>query len=134
MGINYHPDLGEALWCDYSGMAPEMIKTRIAIVIVPRACQRARLTTVVPLSTTPPQIVRPWHVRLDRDPLPGGGAGDVWAKCDMINVVSFDRLRGYFRRWRGRREYYKMKVSLKELEAIRQGVLNALGHPWQEHL
>jgi len=134
MGINYHPDLGEALWCDYSGREPEMIKTRIAIVIVPRACQRSRLTTVVPLSTTPPRLVRPWHVRLDRDPLPEGGADEVWAKCDMINVVSFDRLRGHFRRWRGRREYHKMRVSLKELQSIRQGVLNALGHPWHGHL
>lgn len=130
MAISYHPDVGEALWCDYDGRAPEMIKRRLAVVIVPKSVQRSRLATVVPISTTPPEIVKPWHVRLGSDPYPEGGADEVWAKCDMINVVSFDRLGGYYRRWRGRREYRKMRVSLDELRAIREGVLAGLGHPW----
>ena len=131
MGIDYHPNLGEALWCDYGGIEPEMCKRRLAVVVVPRACQRKRLTTVVPISTTPPETVRPWHIRLSRDPYPKGKkGGEIWAKCDMLNVVSFDRLGGYYTRWNGRRQYQKMHVSMEELQAIRQGVLNALGHPW----
>ena len=40
MGITYHPDLGEALWCDYAGIEPEMCKRRIAVVIVPNGPTR----------------------------------------------------------------------------------------------
>ena len=130
MGIQYHPDLGEALWCDYAGVSPEMIKRRLVVIIVPKACQRMPLTTVVPISATPPVVVRPWHVRLQRDPYPNGTSAELWVKCDMLNVVSFERLSGYHTRWNGRREYRKMRVSMDELRAIRQGVLNALGHPW----
>lgn len=130
MSIQYHPDLGEALWCEYDGLAPEMIKRRLAIVLTPKACQRLRITTVVPISTTPPDIVRPWHVRLGRDPLPNAKPGTVWVKCDMISVVSFARLSGYHTRWNGRREYRKLRVTPAEIRAIRDGVLSALGHPW----
>ncbi len=127
MGITYHPDLGEALWCDYSGIDPEMCKRRIAAVIVPKASQRHRLTTVVPISASPPPIVQPRHVKLDRDPYPMGTAPELWAKCDMLSVVSFDRLMGHHIRWRGKRQYQKMQVSMTELIAIREGVLKALG-------
>ena len=127
MGISYHPDLGEALWCDYTGIRPEMIKRRLAVVLTPKACQRVGLATVIPISCTPPQMERPWHVRLTRDPYPKGDKREVWAKCDMINVVSFERLSGYHVRWNGRRKYLKMRVSMEELAHIRNGVLAALG-------
>lgn len=132
MGINYHPDLGEALWCDYTGKEPEMCKRRIAVVVTPRELQRYRLTTVVPISASPPEDVKPWHVRLGRDPYPKGTAKELWAKCDMVSVVSFDRLMGYHYRWNGARKYQKMQVSLDELIAIREGVLKGLGlHGWK---
>lgn len=127
VGIQYHPSIGEALWCDFSGQEPEMVKRRLVVVIVPKACQRPQLTTVVPISATRPEVVRPWHVKLDRDPYPEGTKTELWAKCDMISVVCFDRLSGYHRRWAGRREYRKMQVSMNELTAIRNGVLAALG-------
>jgi len=127
MGIDYHPDVGEALWCDYTGIEPEMVKRRLAVVIVPRASQRHRLTTVVPISCAKPEVVRPWHVMLGRDPYPKGNKSELWVKCDMLNVVCFDRLWGYHTRWNGRRKYQKMQVSLVELEAIREGVLSSLG-------
>ena len=56
-----------------------------------------------------------------------GDKGEVWAKCDIINVVSFERLSGYHVRWNGRRKYLKMRVSMEELVHIRNGVLAALG-------
>ena len=117
-GPQYHPDLGEALWCDYAGVSPEMVKRRLAVVVVPKACQRMHLTTVVPISATPPVVVRPWHVRLQRDPYPNGTAAELWVKCDMLNVVSFERLSGYHTRWNGRREYRKLRVSMDELRAV----------------
>lgn len=132
MGIDYHPDLGEALWCNYTGIEPEMTKRRIVVVVVPKASQRFRLTTVVALSATRPEIIKPWHVKLERDPYPKGTASEVWAKCDMLNVVSFDRLGGYHFRWDGGRKYQKMRVSASELDAIREGILTALGlDGWQ---
>lgn len=99
MGITYHPSLGEALWCEYAGLEPEMIKRRLVVVIVPKTSQRHKLTTVVPISTTPPEVIKPWHVRLNRDPYPEGKATELWVKCDMINVVCFQRLGGYYMRW-----------------------------------
>jgi uncharacterized protein YifN (PemK superfamily) len=127
MAISYHPDLGEALWCTYSGIEPEMVKRRIVVVLTPKACQRAGMATVIPISCTHPGIVRPWHVKLGRDPYPKGNKPELWAKCDMLNVVSFERLSGYHYRWNGKRKYLKMQVSMDELVSIRQGVLAALG-------
>ena len=127
MAIAFHPSLGEALWCDYDGMPPEMVKRRLAVVVSPKQCQRHRLVTVVPISATPPQVVRPWHVRLQRDPLPRGAKPEVWVKCDMVNVVSFDRLHGHYTRWNGRRQFQSLQVSNEELAAIRCGILRAFG-------
>lgn len=127
MGISYHPAIGEALWCDYAGIEPEMVKHRLVVVIVPKASQRYNLTTVVPISATAPPELKPWHVKLGRDPYPKGTAKELWAKCDMINVVCFERLSGYHYRWNGARKYQTMKVSAEELVAIRRGVLHSLG-------
>jgi mRNA interferase MazF len=127
MAITYHPTIGEALWCDYSGIEPEMVKRRLVIVITPKTSQRFNLTTVVPISATEPTEAKPWHVRLQRDPWPKGNKADLWVECDVINVVCFHRLSGYHYRWNGARKYVKMHVSLAELGAIRAGVLAALG-------
>lgn len=126
MGIKYHPRVGEALYCEYAGIEPEMVKRRLVVVVSPKAVERHGLVTVVPLSTTAPDPVKPWHVRLSRDPLPGSNS-EVWAKCDMINVVCFERLWGRYSRWQGKREYVKMQVSIDDLRAIRQGMAQSLG-------
>lgn len=68
MPITYNPTLGEALWCTYDGMEPEMVKRRVVVVISPRAAIRPGLVTVIPLSATLPAVAQPWHVKLDRDP------------------------------------------------------------------
>jgi mRNA interferase MazF len=127
MAISYHPAIGEALWCDYTGIEPEMVKRRLVVVVAPRASQRFNLTTVVPISASAPEEARPWHVKLQRDPWPKGDKADLWVKCDMINVVCFHRLCGYHFRWNGSRKYAKMQVSFAELKEIRAGVLSALG-------
>lgn len=127
MPIAYHPGVAEVLWCDFDGRQPEMQKRRLVVVVSPKAAQRHQLVTVVPLSTTEPQEPKPWHCRLERDPLPKGSGKTVWAKCDMIAVVCFDRLSGYHTRWAGKRQYQTLKVSLAELQAIRVGMLHSLG-------
>lgn len=127
MPIAYHPRVAEVLWCDFDGIEPEMVKRRLVVVVSPKAVQRHRLVTVVPLSSTPPNPIHPWHHQLERDPLPEGTAAEVWAKCDMISVVCFDRLMGYHTRWQGKRQYKTLKVSLTDLLAIREGMLHGLG-------
>jgi mRNA interferase MazF len=127
VAIEYHPALGEALWCDYTGIEPEMIKRRLVVVVTPKPSQRHKLTTVVPISATSPTTVLPWHVRLNRDPFPQGDKEELWVKCDMINVVCFGRLSGYHYRWNGARKYRTMSVSLDELRSIRRGILASLG-------
>jgi uncharacterized protein YifN (PemK superfamily) len=92
MGIQYHPDVAEALWCNYDGIEPEMVKRRLVVVVSPKAAQRHRLVTVVPISATKPEVIKPWHFKLSRDPLPDGNKAEVWVKCDMINVVCFRNL------------------------------------------
>jgi uncharacterized protein YifN (PemK superfamily) len=85
------------------------------------------LVTVVPISATPPNPVRAWHHKLERDPLPGGKVAEVWAKCDMISVVCFSRLTGYYKRWRGERQYKTLTISLTDIRGIRRGMLYGLG-------
>jgi len=53
------------------------------------------------LSTTPPDPIQDWHYVLGKDPHPKPSGKTVWAKCDMIAVVGFDRLHGSYSRWNG---------------------------------
>lgn len=127
MPITYHPAVREVLWCQFDGVEPEMVKRRTVVVISPKSVQRARLVTVVPLSTTPPDPMHPWHCQLEKDPLPHASGATVYAKCDMVAVVCFDRLHGFYKRWNGQRKYSPVFISLNELRAIRRGLLFGLG-------
>ena len=134
--LPYHPRQREVLRCDYSGLVPpEMCKVRWAVVVSPKFLNRPNLCTVVPLSTTTPQNIQPYHVKLDRDPCPAPSGEDVWAKCDMIMTVSFSRLAGAWsgKRPDGKRNYVALAVSQGEFTRINQGVLAALGlsHLWK---
>ena len=85
---------------------------------------------MVPLSTTRPAPVEPFHHRLDPQSLPARYArAETWAKCDMLCTVSFDRL-DRVRAGRnpdGSRRYVVHRVLPEDLLAIRRGVLAALG-------
>jgi uncharacterized protein YifN (PemK superfamily) len=53
----------------------------------------------------------------------------VWAKCDMIATVSFDRL-DLFRTGRdqtGKRRYLQPRLPEDKLRRVRRGILFALG-------
>lgn len=112
------------LMCDFSGFrAPEMVKTRPIVVVSPNHLRRPGLVTVVPLSTTDPDPVEPYHYRFEKDPMPQC-EGAAWAKCDMVATVSIDRLD----RLRVKRGIYTMRyVSTEELAAIRQCMKYAMG-------
>ena len=93
MPIMFRPKPGHVLYCDFKGyIAPEIVKTRPVVVISPAHLSRVNLVTVVPLSTTAPTPVEGHHYKLLGNPIPGSSAIEVWAKCDLVATVCFDRL------------------------------------------
>lgn len=129
--LNYHPNIGEILICDYYGFKePEMVKVRPVVVVSPRFRAGSRLCTVVPLSTTEPVPQKSYHYQLELErklPQPFDSAV-CWVKADMLNTVSLDRL-SLIRcgKSSGVRNYYKAKVSSEQLLAIQQAIKNGLG-------
>ncbi|MCB2262485.1 MAG: hypothetical protein LGR52_06035, partial [Candidatus Thiosymbion ectosymbiont of Robbea hypermnestra] len=77
-----------------------------------------------------PNPVEPFHHRMDPRSLPGKLAGkETWAKCDMLATVSLERLDRVMVRKNpgGKRTYVTAPVTADDLEAIRRGVVIALG-------
>ena len=133
MGIPYHPEQGTIVICDFNRgfLPPEMIKRRPAVVVSPRLRHRKGLCTVVPLSTTPPKEIAPYHFKLHVTPvLPRPyNANFHWVKADMIYTVSFSRLFMPFngKDTSGRRQYDVRVIDKADLLKIQQCMLNALG-------
>lgn len=130
MAIKLHPDRGEILVCDFSGtISPEICKKRPVIVLTPRYRKTYRLITVVPLSTTAPEVVQSWHAKLYIE-LPKPYDSPVsWVKGDNIMTVSFDRL-SPFRAGKdsfGKRIYPRVFLSKEHMARVWDCVLNGLG-------
>ena len=91
----FYPKTGHILICNFDKgfVPPEMVKRRPIVVISRTETHSRRLCTVVPLSTTIPKTIKPWHVALKIDSVSSNSEIEtIWAKCDMIYTVSFDRL------------------------------------------
>ncbi|WP_374944657.1 type II toxin-antitoxin system PemK/MazF family toxin [Sphingomonas sp.] len=134
MPLSYYPPAGEILVCHYDldPVEPEMRKTRPVVVVGPRLRRRARLVTVVPLSTTEPIPVERFQYRIDLDPAlpPPFDAPVAWAKCDMVSSVSLDRLDRFKiprARYGGPRQWMVGRVSPEQLRAVRVATLCGLG-------
>ncbi|OUJ14348.1 type II toxin-antitoxin system PemK/MazF family toxin [Acetobacter sp. DsW_063] len=134
MAIEKAPNLGQVLLCDFSDgfKEPEMIKLRPVVVISPPISWRPGLTTVVALSTTPPDPKRPYHCLLRLNPKPPApwDVEDVWVKADLIMTVGFHRLnliRDGKNPQTGKRKYYMNCVSNQNLKEIRACILHGLG-------
>lgn len=129
MPLHYQPKPRSIVVCDFAGFRePEIVKRRPVVVLAVHK-RNSRLVTVVPLSTTAPNPVEAHHYRLRQNPIPGTRASEVWAKCDMLAVVSIERL-DLVRTPRGpdgRRQYLKLQVGQDQFDAIRRGVVSALG-------
>jgi uncharacterized protein YifN (PemK superfamily) len=130
MPVPFQPKPRTVLYCDFEGfIEPEMIKRRPVIVLAAHK-RNSKLVTVVPLSTTAPALLETHHVKLLQNPLPSGQAVEVWAKCDMVAVVSTERLdliRTGKRLQNGKREYVVPRIGHEQFGAIRMGVVSALG-------
>lgn len=125
-GLSFHPHAGTMVYCDFRGNEqPEIIKKRPVIIVTPRLPHRNNLCTVVPTSTTPPDHPQPYHVRLSKNYHPNEPDDvPVWAKCDLLTNISMARLD----RFRvGHRKYHAPRISSEDLQAVRVGILHALG-------
>ncbi len=120
---HFYPKRGHVLLCDFSRgfVEPEMIKRRPVVVVSPSDTHSRRLCTVIPLSTTEPSPVKPWHYALKSNPNPLETSDvQVWAKCDMLYTVSFDRLDKFHRKTRTGREYMSPHMNIDEFQQIIQ--------------
>lgn len=134
MPLSYYPPAGEVVLCRYPQdvISPEIGKTRPVVVVGPRLRRRGGLATIVPLSTTGPNPVEPYHVliRLPQ-PLPAPfDSPDMWAKCDLLSSVALDRLDRFKvkgSRHGGPRRFTTGRVSAEQLVALRAAVIQGLG-------
>jgi mRNA interferase MazF len=131
MAIRFHPEIGAVVICDFTSfVSPEMTKRRPAIDISPRFRERAELCTVVPLSTTPPPVVMPYHHKLFIAPvLPTPYDHEFhWVKADMVYSVSFARLYLFHKKdEQGKRIYDVRTIGNSDLVAIQKCVLHGIG-------
>lgn len=132
MAIQFHPQPGTILICDFDGLKdPEMIKRRPVVTISPKFRSRPDLVAVVPCSTTRPNAVYGYHHKLEVDPpLPAPYDSPWhWVKADMVYTVGFHRL--FVPQTKkaadGTRQYDIRLVTEDDLKAIRACVLRGLG-------
>ncbi len=133
MALNHHPKIGDVLMCGFPECLrePEMVKARPVVVVTKEHRGRPLLCTVVPFSTTHPDPILDFHVRIDEQRLPRPlSNNETWAKCDMLYTLSLDRLeriRCGKDRATGRRIYETGRIGVEELRAIRRAIAFALG-------
>lgn len=132
MPLTFKPSPGMVLVCNYDTgfRPPEMVKVRPVVVVSPQR-HNGLTCTIVPLSTTEPEHPSDLQHELHPFSLPARlrSRGRTWAKCDMVNTVSLERLdrvkdgRGPD----GIRKFVTQSVTLDDLHSIRRGILLALG-------
>ena len=133
MALQFHPEQGTILICDFKGfISPEMVKRRPVVVVSPRLRNRGNLCAVVPLSATEPRKIEPYHFRLHTNPvLPAPYTNPVhWVKADMVYTVAFDRLALMthgLKDAQGRRIYDQRVVDKADLLKIQSALLHGLG-------
>lgn len=131
MALPFDPKPGTIVICDFRGfIPPEMVKPRPAIVVSPKFRRRQGLCTIVPLSTTPPQRVEPYHHFLTIDPpLPYPfDAPSSWVKGDLLYTVSYGRLDlPHERQPFSKRVFVTRMISQDDLEKIRICIQHGLG-------
>jgi mRNA interferase MazF len=132
MAIQFHPEPGTILICNFEGLkSPEMVKRRPVVVLSPRFKNRSGLCTVVPMSTTEPEKIQSYHHKLHTaPPLPEPfSSPSHWVKADMIYTVSFARLSLLFSKKDdgGKRIYDQRVIDAADLLKIRAAVLHGIG-------
>jgi uncharacterized protein YifN (PemK superfamily) len=127
--LQYQPKEGAIVKCDFSGyIIPEIVKKRPVIVISAHKAN-AKLVTVVPLSATPPTKIEYYHLELDlsveKNIEPYLSNCKRWFKCDLVYVVSIERMDRYKNRFTGKRD--TPQVSIRTLRVVKEMVRLANG-------
>ena len=100
-----------------------MLKIRKVVVISPTSSHNRRLCTVVPTSSTAPEVQHAWHHLLHINPIQSDGYKELWVKCDMIYTVSFERLDKLHRKTRSKgREYFVPRLNTDDMQGVISGV------------
>ena|SRR5437899_8071344 len=97
-----------------------MVKKRPVVVVSTKQSHGRRLCTVVPFSTTEAKLANGWHHPLPHVTVPGWTAqGQIWAKCDMLATVSFERLHKPYVKTRSHgRSYSELVLVPDDMAAI----------------
>ena len=104
----------------------------IQLVISPPISARSSLTTVVALSTTPPDPICNYHYLLPRASLPQIGqfqTNDTWVKGDMVYAVGFHRLDQIKlgKKKDGKRLYFTNRLGRETMKEVYSCVLHSIG-------
>ena len=131
MPIKYNPQKGQILMCDFTKgfEVPEIVKERPVIVF--KSSSRAKLVTIVPLSTVAPPEVHNFHMIVPNKELPNSAwfkNNESWLKGDMIYTVGWQRLSPVkMPRKNGKRAYYTGRISFDMLKNLEKCVLHGIG-------
>lgn len=130
MTLHFHPERGTILTCDFHGLiVPEIVKVRPVVIVSPRPRKKSGLCTLVPLSTTPPKDILPCHYKiiLSQPLSPKWEELELWAKCDLLYTMSFERLDRFYSKINGQRKYYDRKISEEHTANIMNSIRSYLG-------
>lgn len=132
-GLQFQPKPGQIVACHF-GLGfrkPENVKTRPVLVVSPHRRDNVKLCIVVPISSTPPNEVRPYHYKLPKGLVPNEKYEEAWLKGDLIVSVACHRLDRFKV---GFRQYVAPMVPVEVLREARRCVLHATGmHSLTEH-
>ncbi len=132
MGLTFHPRTGTIVVCDYHGLIkPEMVKRRLSVVVSSDSDNdRYGLCTVIPLSTTEPDPIKPYHHLITWDvPFPEPYNSPFhWVKGDMIYAMSFERLSMPFvnKDGKGKRNYVNRYLPENQLKEVQKCILYSI--------
>jgi uncharacterized protein YifN (PemK superfamily) len=132
MAINFVPERGRVLICDYdiARVSPEIDKVRRAVVVSPRSYNHRHgagpgRCLVVPFSATKPYAVTPADVHFpvaNYETL----TVETWAVCSAVMSSSHSRLTRVFV---GHGRYSEEVITSADMTRIEEGLKHALGFP-----
>lgn len=125
-GLAFAPKPGQLLACHFGlgFQVPEIVKTRPVLVISPKRLSDLGLCTVIPISHTPPDEVKPYHYKLPQGIVPNKKYQTAWLKGNLVQTVGLHRLD---RLKVGPREYISPLVPNEILKEARRCVLHITG-------
>ena len=133
MALLTYPGPWRIMMCDFDTgfQPPEIVKRRPVVTISRKRNDDAPLCTVIPISSTRPDVIRDFHYLLPADQLPPhlqGKFQENWVKIDLIQTVGFFRLDLPWagRNYMGRRIYFTTPVSQEHRAEIYRRIIERL--------